>query len=120
MRKVSPNCGGICRDKLWRFWKSKCDEIRGDLLWRYRVAFHADYDQHFEYELEKFAKKLTDEVEEALLRKPFVLVVEDYTKINRIIYLECYIRTCKFDSITNFAQILPLVVIYKNYVKIIN
>lgn len=83
------------------------------MIWRYRVAFNAEYDLSFNHELEKFADELADEVELALTNEPFVEVLKHYTKINRILHLACFISIYKQTTVLKFVQILYLVIIYK-------
>ena len=104
-------CGGKCRLVMGKIWREQCDLVTAELIWQYRTAFNADYDQNFNHELEKLAVELAQEVELALKKETFVAVAKHYTEINRVLHLACFISIYKQTTVTKFVQIFYLVII---------
>ena len=105
--------GRIGKQSMQNMWSRMCDAVSADLIWRYRVAFHADYDQNFDHELRKFDKDLADEVKDAFRLNTISYVINHYTAVNRYIHLACYIRIFKLTNSTETVRILYIVIIYK-------
>lgn len=112
--------GGIGKRSARNRWKRLCDALSAELIWNYKVAFNADYDQQFNYELEKFDDELAEEVKKAFNKSTFVEVVIHYTEINRLLHLACYIRLYKMSNFTDTVRILYIVAIYKFCVNKLN
>ena len=105
--------GGFGKRSVRKRWQKLCDAMSAELIWNYRVAFNAEYDQQFNYELEKFDNELAEEVKKAFNKSTFVKVVTHYTKINRLLHLACYIRYFNMSNFTDTVRILYIVAIYK-------